>query len=470
MAQNIKIQESGSKSIFRSPLFIAIIASLIVGAISIYTIKRFQAAAQKKVEVPVAAPAITTVTALGRLEPRGEVIKLSAPTSSNQGSRVEKLLVKEGDPVIGGQVIAILDNRDRLQAALQEAQEAVKVAQINLAKVQAGAKVGEIDAQKAEIARVQAQSLGDEGAQRELLARLEAQWQGDKAAQESTLARLEAQLVGDKAAQAATIKKLEAELNNARAEFQRYEQLYKQGAIAQSLYDSKRLLVDTITQQVSEARAVLNRINSTGAKQISEAKTNLERITKTGSKQISEARVVLNRINATGNKQVTGATANLDRIAEVRPIDVLAAKAEIGRAIAAQKQARANFDQSYVRAFQNGIVFKVHTRPGETVSTDGIVEIGQIKQMMAVAEVYQSDISRVKPGQNVRVTGDSIPGELRGTVDWVGWQVQRQNIINSDPSSNIDSRVIEVHVRLDEASSEKAARLTNLQVKTVIDL
>ena len=470
MAQNVKTQESGSKSIFRSPLFIAIIASLIVGAISIYTIKRFQAAAQKKVEVPVVAAPITTVTALGRLEPRGEVIKLSAPTSSSQGSRVEKLLVKEGDPVIGGQVIAILDNRDRLQAALQEAQEAVKVAQINLAKVQAGAKVGEIDAQKAEIARVQAQSLGDEGAQRESLARLEAQWAGDKAAQESTLARLEAQLVGDKAAQAATIKRLQAELNNAKAEFQRYEQLYKQGAIAQSLYDSKRLLVDTITQQVSEASSVLNRINSTGAKQISEAKTNLERITKTGSKQISEARVVLNRINSTGSKQAAGATANLSRIAEVRPIDVLAAKAEIGRAIAAQKQARVNFDQSYVRAFQNGIVFKVHTRPGETVSTDGIVEIGQIKQMMAVAEVYQTDISRVKPGQNVRVTGDSIPGELRGTVDWVGWQVQRQNIINSDPSSNIDSRVIEVHVRLDEASSEKAARLTNLQVKTVIDL
>lgn len=40
--------------------------------------------------------AVRTVTALGRLEPKGEVIQLSAP-ASGQASRVEQLLVKEGD-------------------------------------------------------------------------------------------------------------------------------------------------------------------------------------------------------------------------------------------------------------------------------------------------------------------------------------------------------------------------------------
>lgn len=70
----------------------------------------------------------------------------------------------------------------------------------------------------------------------------------------------------------------------------------------------------------------------------------------------------------------------------------------------------------------------------------------------------------------VKVISDSLPGELQGTVDWIGMQVQRQNLINSDPSSNIDSRVVEVHVRLDEASSTKAGKFTNLQVKAVIEL
>ncbi|BAZ52937.1 heterocyst specific ABC-transporter, membrane fusion protein DevB homolog [Nostoc sp. NIES-4103] len=381
----------------------------------------------------VSVPQPKTVTALGRLEPQGKVIKLSAPASS-QGSRVETLLVMEGFKVKAGQAIAILDNRTRLQAAYEEAQQAVKVAKVNLAKVLAGAKIGEIDAQKAEIARIEAQTFGEETAQKDTVARLEAQWLGEKTAQQ------------------ATINRLQAERQNAQVEFQRYQQLYSQGAISQSEYDSKRLSLDTITQQLSEARANLNRIDSTGRKQITEAKT------------------VLARINATGNKQISAAKATLDQIAEVRPVDVEAAKVEVSRTIAAAKQAKANLDQAYVRSPQDGVILDIHTRSGEMVSDEGIVEIGQTDQMYAVVEVYQSDVRKVRPQQLVQISSNSLPGKLQGKVDTVGWKIQRQDIINADPSENIDSRVVEVHVRLDQLSSEKAAKFTNLQVKAVIEL
>ena len=111
----------------------------------------------------------------------------------------------------------------------------------------------------------------------------------------------------------------------------------------------------------------------------------------------------------------------------------------------------------------------IHTRSGEVVSTDGIVELGQTRQMQAIAEVYQSDVSHIRPGQHVRITSDSIPGELTGTVERVGSQVRRQAIVNTDPSANIDARVVEVHVTLDAASSQKAAKFTNLQVQVVIE-
>ncbi|MEA5581984.1 biotin/lipoyl-binding protein [Nodularia harveyana UHCC-0300] len=381
----------------------------------------------------VSTPEIKTVTALGRLEPKGTVIKLSAPASS-QGSRVEKLLVKEGDQVKTGQAIAILDNRDRLEAALQEAEASVKVAQINLDKIQEGAKVGEIEAQKAEMGRIQAQTLGDERQQRETVTRLEVQWQGEKTAQE------------------ATIKRLTAELKNAQVEFQRYQQLYSEGAISQSLFDSKRLSVDIITQQLSEAKAILKRIDGTGRQ------------------QITEARTVLARIQSTGSQQANVASATLDRITEVRPVDVAGAKAEVNRAIAAAKQAKANLDQAYVKSPQDGVILDINTRSGEMVSNDGIIDIGQTNQMYAVIEIYQSDVSKVEPQQRVRISSNSLPGELVGTVDWVGWKVERQNIINSDPTENIDSRVVEAHVKLDQASSQKAAKFTNLQVKAVIEL
>lgn len=416
----------------RQLIMLAVATSLAIAGTTGYKFWQSQATQTTPTD-QVSIPEIKTVTALGRLEPKGKVIKLSAPASS-QGSRVERLLVKEGDQVKAGEAIAILDNRDRLEAALQEAEAAVKVARINLAKIQQGAKVGEIQAQKAEMARIQAQTLGDETQQRETVTRLEVQWQGEKTAQQ------------------ATIKKLEAELKNAQVELQRYQQLYSQGAISQSIFDTKGLSVDIITQQLSEARAILNRIDGTGRQQITEAQT------------------VLTRLQATGNQQANVASATLDRIAEVRPIDVAGAEAEIQRAIAVAKQAKANLDQAYVKSPQDGVIFDIHTRSGEMVSNDGIIEIGQTNQMYAVVEIYQSDVSKVQPQQRVRISSNSLPGELVGTVDWVGWKVQRQDIINSDPTENIDSRVVEVHVQLDEASSQKAAKFTNLQVKAVIEL
>ncbi len=542
MVQHWKLENIPTDLLSRSPSVIAIAASLLVSGVGIYTAVRWQNSAETNAPVTEAIqPEVKTVTALGRLEPKGEIVKLSAPVS-NEGSRVEKLLVKEGDSIKTGQEIAILDSRDRLLAALAEAEQAVSVAQANLDKVQAGAKRGEIDAQKAQIARIQAQLQGDKTAQQESIYRIEAQWQGDKTAQQETIARIQAQWEGDKTAQQetiariqaqwegdktaqqetieriqaqwqgdrtaqqATIKKLEAQLENAQAEYKRYENIYQDGAISRSVYESKRLAVETALQQlneakavlnridttaskqISEAKAVLNRINSTGSKQISEAKAVLNRINSTGSKQISEAKAVLNRINTTGSKQLseakailnrtnsTGseqigeAEATLDRIAEVRPVDVEAAKAEVKRAIAAMNQAKVNLDKAIVRSPQDGTVLEVHARPGELVSNDGIIDIGETQQMYAIAEIYQSDINNIRTGQSVRVSSDSLPEELQGTVDTIGWQVKRQNIVNTDPSANIDARIVEVQIKLDEASSQKAAKFTNLQVKVVVEL
>ncbi|MBD2561886.1 MULTISPECIES: ABC exporter membrane fusion protein [Nostoc] len=386
------------KSILRPSVAIGIIASLLVGGISFYIVKRWQNYANLEIQVPATQlPQLKTVTALGRIEPEGKVIKLSAAVSA-EGSRVEKLLVKEGDRVKAGQVIAILNSRDRLQAELKEAQEQVKVAQANLNRIQAGAKRGGIAAQKAAIARLKAERQGNINTQ------------------------------------AATIERFQAEVRNAQAEDERYQQLYQKGAISASQRDSKRLSLETAQKSLQEAQAQLNRTQSTSQQQVKEA------------------------------------IATLDEIAEIRGVDVEAAQAEINRAVAAMNLAKVNLKQAEVRSPQNGQVFEIHTHPGELVSNDGIADIGQTSQMYVIAEVYESDIGKVHSGQQVRILGDYLPIELQGIVDHKGLQVRRQNVINTDPVSNIDNRVVEVHIRLDEASSRKAATLTNMQVKAVIEL
>lgn len=344
----------------------------------------------------VAAPEISTVTALGRLEPAGEMVNLTAPTSTQAG-RIEELLVEEGDRVEAGEIIATLDNRDRLQAALQQAEERVRVARAQLAQVQAGAKTGELEAQRAEIARLQADRAGNLAAQRSEIARLE------------------------------------AEVENARVEYGRYESLYRQGGVSASERDAKYLTYTTAREQLQRAREELARIETTTQQQIQQAR------------------------------------ATLDRIAEVRPVDIEAAKAEVQSAIAAVAEAETNLEQAMVRSFRAGQIVEIHVRPGEKIGDEGVATLGEIQQMMAIAEVYQNDIQKIAVGQPATITSPAINDTLEGTIERIGLQVQQQQVINEDPAANIDAKVVEVGVRLDEASSQKVAKLTNLQVIVTVE-
>ncbi|MGA0216043.1 MAG: HlyD family efflux transporter periplasmic adaptor subunit, partial [Vulcanococcus sp.] len=68
---------------------------------------------------PVVQPRIESVSALGRLEPAGDVRKLAAPMGSMGGSpRISSLSVQEGDRVKRGQILATFDNRPGLLADL----------------------------------------------------------------------------------------------------------------------------------------------------------------------------------------------------------------------------------------------------------------------------------------------------------------------------------------------------------------
>lgn len=444
-------------------------ATVVTGAVIYYGASQFGVIGQPKPEKVEVLPEVTKVSALGRLEPEAEVVKLSAPMALD-GDRVSQVLVKEGDRVKSGQVIAILDSQIRLRDAVLMAEKQVAMANAKLAQVKAGAKTGDIQAQRATVGRLQAQVTGDKIGQQETIARLQAQWQGDRQAQQENIERLVAQLQGDKQAQTATIKRLQAELNNAEAEFQRYQQLSQEGAISNSLFDGKRLGVETARQQVSEAQAVLTRIDATGKKQISEARTVLRRIDATNTKQINEAKVALNRINATGSKQINEAKANLSSVTEVRPVDIQAAQTEVDSAIASLKRSQTELEQSYIRAPITGQVIKIHTRPGEKMSENGIAELAPNSQMVAIAEVYQSDISKVKLGQTAIITGQAFAGEVKGKVSQIGLEVKRQNVFANQPGENMDRRVIEVKISINPEDVEKVSGLTNLQVQTAIDL
>lgn len=345
-----------------------------------------------------ATPVKLAVTALGRLQPDGEVTKLSAPNSVN-GVRVEKTLVKEGEEVKAGQVLAYLENYARSTAALQQALDQLEVAKARQAQVQSGAKPGDIAAQKAAIAR------------------------------------LESQLKGDVAAQQATINRIQAEVDNADSENNRYQQLYKDGAVPASVADSKALQLKTVQQQLIEAKANLNRTQNTLQDQLKEGK------------------------------------ARLNSISEVRTVDVELAQTEVKSAVTAIKQAKADQELTYLKSPIDGQILKLHAKTGEVISNAGFAEIGKISQMYVIAEVYQTDIQKVNLGQKATINSNAFPGSIQGTVSEIGWQVDRQSIFSLNPAADTDRRIVEVKISInDPADIQRVARLTNLQVDVAIQL
>ncbi|MFM7439751.1 MAG: HlyD family efflux transporter periplasmic adaptor subunit, partial [Snowella sp.] len=272
---------------------------------------------------------------------------------------------------------------------------------------------------------------GEIGAQQSTIQRIEAQLNGDRQTQQATIDRLEAQLTGDISSQKASIRKLEAELANAKAEYERYQQLSKEGAVSASIYDSKGLNLETSRQQLAEAKANLERTERTTRQQIKEAKAALERIEQTGQQQINEARSTLNKV------------------AEVRPVDVQAAQAEVNSAIASVKKAQAELALAYVRSPRDGQVLKIHTWDGEIVGNNGIVELGQTDQMIAVAEVYETDVKRLKIGQKALITSDAFTGEAIGRVKEIGLQIYKNNVLKTDPTAAAEARIVEVKIQLD---------------------
>ena len=94
---------------------------------------------------------IIAVAALGQLNPLGDIRKLAAPTSGKGGTpRLSKILVQEGDSIVKGQILAVFDNRSKLEADL-----AFELANLNII-------LNEIRIQEREIKRYQ--NLVDKGA------------------------------------------------------------------------------------------------------------------------------------------------------------------------------------------------------------------------------------------------------------------------------------------------------------------
>jgi HlyD family secretion protein len=147
---------------------------------------------------------------------------------------------------------------------------------------------------------------------------------------------------------------------------------------------------------------------------------------------------------------------------EAQP-DVVVAQRSLDAARIDAERATADLAQSEVRAPIVGTVLEIDIRPGERPGSDGLMTLGRTDRMVARVEVFQTEIGRVREGQGVELTSAPLATPLTGHVERIGLLVGRQNLVSDDTAANTDARVVELIVRLDPESSERAAGLSNLE-------
>jgi HlyD family secretion protein len=280
-----------------------------------------------------------TVAALGRISPKNGVFQVTMPASSYPGfSPVAELHVKEGDLVKKGQLLAVLENKQRLETTWKSALAQGDIAGKRVEQIRSGAHPTELAASEAEAQR------------------------------------------------------LETELASARTRHARNEKLFKTGAIPAAAFESTETEV------------------------------------------------------AISEKGLEAARQRYRRLALVREVDLAVAEAQHQAALAEAEHAKAESGQAFIHAPCDGKVLKIYAHPGEAIGSSGLLELAEMP-LYVLAEVYEPDIVRIKPGQKAEITGSIIDGKMTGVVEEIGYRVGRNRLFGSDPASATDLRIVEVKIR-----------------------
>jgi HlyD family secretion protein len=123
------------------------------------------------------------------------------------------------------------------------------------------------------------------------------------------------------------------------------------------------------------------------------------------------------------------------------------------------------------------VVLEVLGRPGELTSGQPIFRLGDTSQMYAIAQVYETDVHRIRPGQSARISSRALEAVLQkalqkdhmpGVVESVGRTVSRNSLFAVNPAAETDRRVVEVKIRLER--SDVVASFVNMEVDVAIDV
>lgn len=271
--------------------------------------------------------------------------------------------------------------------------------------------------------------------------------------------------------------------------------------------DEARKRLETIreagTVQIKEAEIQLQQVENVEPKEIAaqqarvrlleksqkSADTELKRLTSLSAGSVPQQQIDLQTLAKTkADEELTVAKALLEKLEAGHENNLEAAKAKVESAkttlarmqaeipIESLKKSLALTDlrlrHTIVRAPSNGKILKVVAHVGETLGAKPLLQMGDTKQLVAIAEVYETDVKYVKKGNTATITSPALPEPLTGTVEQISSIVAKNRDLDLDPTAAADRRVVEVKIRLADAKDTKSkapSDFINLQVKVTIN-
>jgi HlyD family secretion protein len=340
-----------------------------------------QQRAQRKIQTAAVTRGNLTilVSANGTVQPESSV-----NVSPKNSGVLKRLLVKEGDFVKPGQIVAYMDNSN-LQGQLLQSQGNVAAAQANLNKVVAGNRSQEISGATAQVA--------------ESTANLNKVMAGNRSQ--------------DIAGATANLNKVQATYRQAAEDLRRTQKLRSQGAISQQALSLARSTRDGAQAQVEQAQQSLNLLNA-------------------GSRpeDIAQARSVVSQKQEALNLLKAGS----------RPEDIAQARAQVVAAQGAVAIAQRLIDDTVIRAPFAGIIARKYADPGAFVTpttagsavtsatSSSILALASTNEI--VAQVAEASIAQIRVGQVATIKVDAYSGKtFAGKVTQVATQsLVQQNV------------------------------------------
>ena len=231
-------------------------------------------------------------------------------------------------------------------------------------------------------------------------------------------------------AQVKTVESLEVGIANDKDILQAFEVLVRKNFTPRRTHDNQQTLVAQEEAKLKSAEALLAQMRREYALDLEEAEA-----------QIRLAKAALERAKA--------------------DIPIASLTKQLG--LAAERVRRTT-----IYAPIDGRILNVIAHPGELVGGDKtILEMGDTSRMRAVAEVYETDIARVRSGQSATITSRALDRPVTGKVVEIGRMIFKNDVLNVDPAARADARIVEVRIELDDP--ERTATLTNLTVDVLIN-